>query len=130
MPWGQKAERDAAINAESESTANSFAEGHEFFNDVADAMADILDVWSKRGKKEVTEADLQRAYDIACAQDENVSQTLKSREAVEAAKTAQAATQRARIASSSVRSQPTAAAAAQPTGRRAALEAAYDDLNR
>lgn len=124
-----RTERTTAQQAEATSTADAFAQAHEFFHDVADDFADILDLWAKRGKTEVTDADLERAYEIACQQNESVSTVLAGRKAVVSVQNAQASTARAKAASSSIKSQPTAATAAQPTGRRAVLEAAYDEAN-
>lgn len=124
-----RTERTTAQQAEATSTADAFAQSHEFFHDVADDFADILDLWAKRGKTEVTEADLERAYEIACQQNESVSTVLAGRKAVVSVQNAQASTARAKAASSSIKSQPTAAVAAQPAGRRAVLEAAWDEAN-
>lgn len=123
-----KQQQTQAQAAEASTIADSFAESHEFFDDVAPTLAHILDVWKAEGKQDATTADLERAYNMACQMNDDVRDTLEQRKA--AAATTQVATQRARLASSSVRSQPTAGTTAQPAGRRAALEAAYDDLDR
>lgn len=128
----QAQQRQAAQVAEMETeavqTTQAFAQGHEFYGDVSDHMADILDVWAKQGKRTVEPADLERAYNLACSLNEDVSATLARRQKAEAVRTGASATARSRAAASSVRSQPTAAPAAQPADRRAALEAAADEL--
>lgn len=124
-----KSERTTSQAAEADQTAEQFAASHEFFEDVRDDMANILDVWAKGGKKQVTQAEMERAYELACNLNESVSTVLGGRKAASSVQTARAATAKAKAASSSIRSQPTAAAAAQPAGRRAALEAAYEDLD-
>lgn len=124
-----KTERTTSAAAEADQTAEEFAGSHEFFEDVREDMANILDVWAKGGKKQVTQAEMERAYELACNLNESVSTVLGGRKAATSVQTARAATAKAKAASSSIRSQPTAAASAQPAGRRAALEAAYDELD-
>ena len=124
-----KREQTTRAAAEADQSASAFADTHEFFDDVAGDVANLLDVWAKQGKTQVSTEELERAYEIACQMNPDVSPVYAQRQAHSAARTAQATTQRARIAASSVRSQPTAAQAAQPTGRRAALEAAFDELD-
>lgn len=109
-------------------TTQSFAEGHEFYEDVKGQMADILDVWAKSGKTDVDDADLERAYTLACQLSPDVAPLVEQRKAAEAAQKAVASTARARSAASSPRSSPTAAPAAQPKGLRATLEAKADEL--
>lgn len=70
----------------------------------------------------------QEAYDLAVASHQEIKKVLEQRAAAKNAATAQAATQRVRAAASSVRTQPAAAGVAEPEGRRAALERAYDEL--
>jgi len=124
----QKMQQESA--AEADESATSFAEGHEFFEDVATDMADILDVWAKQGKKRVSEEDLERAYSIACNNNQDIVSTLEQRKAAESARTQQQATERARMAASSVGSSPAAGGQAQPKGNlRQVLEARYDELD-
>ena len=123
-----KAQNQQKAVAEAEQTAESFATGHEFLNDVRDEMADILEVWSKRGKKDVTPDDLERAYNIACQQNPDVAPIFEQRRAAQEAQKAMASTARSRAAASSVRSEPTAPLAATPAGRREVLEARWDEM--
>lgn len=101
---------------------------YDFFDDVADGVADILDMWGKRGKRSVTDADLDRAYNLACSMNEDVSAVIEQRKKAESVRTASVVTERTKKAASSIKSSPTAAPAAQAAGRRAALEAKYDEL--
>ena len=39
-------------------------------------MADILDVWAKQGKKEVSGREMERAYTLACNMNDNVATVL------------------------------------------------------
>ena len=127
----QEAQRRRELTAatEAENTANSFASTHEFLEDVRDEMADILEVWGKRGKTEVSQDDLERAYTIACQNNSDVAPLLEQRRAAEAAQKALASTARSRAAASSVRNEPAAPLASQPADRRAVLEAKWDELN-
>jgi hypothetical protein len=115
---------------ESEATerTQAFGESHEFYEDVKDHMADILDVWAKQGKTSVTDNDLDRAYTLACQLNPDVAPLLEQRKAAEAAQKAAASTARARTAASSPKNSPSAAPAAQPKGMRAVLEAKADEL--
>lgn len=80
----------------------AFAQGHEFLDDVADDMAALIDAANRRG----VALNYEEAYARACRAHPEVSKVVAQREAAAAATAAQAATQRARAASSSVRTQP------------------------
>lgn len=95
----------------------------EFLGDVKADMIEVLELASKQGRN----LTYQQAYDRACKLNDDVSSIIGQRKAAEAARTKQQATEKAKAARSSPKSQPTAAPAAQPAGRRAVLEAAYDD---
>ncbi len=118
----------AAMARQAEEQASSLSQKLEFYDDVAPQMADILDVWAKQGKKTVTEDDINRAHNIACSLNDDVREALEQRKKADAVRTTSKVTARARAASSSIRSQPTAAPAAQPVDRREALESMYDEL--
>lgn len=118
-----KAQQAAAMDAE----VSRFAEGHEFLDDVADEMAALIDAAARRGKA----LSYEDAYSMACRAHPDVSKVVAQREAAAKATADLAATQKARAASSSVRTQPTAT----PNGVgkqtvRSALEAAAERLNR
>lgn len=74
----------------------------EFLDDVREDMADLIEVASRRG----VELSLKDAYTRAVAMNSELSAILEQRKAAQAAETANAATQRAKAASSSVRSSP------------------------
>ena len=105
----------------------------EFLHDVEEEMAGLIGVERQRNPgKAWTLERLKGIYDKACLLNESVSSTLKQREAAKAAKNAQASTERARNASSSVQSRP-AGGVATPAGDgsiRADLEAAYAAMQR
>ena len=102
-----------------------FAESRPFFEDVREKMADIL---AARGLKAPSEQQLSEVYDLACTVDPEVSGILKQRKAAEEAQALTASTQKAKAAATSIRSTPTTAPAAQPTDRRAVLEAKYAEI--
>ena len=120
--------QNQAYEQRAQTQAAELSEKLEFYNDVHDTMADIIAMWDKQGKTFVTEEDLQRAYTLACSVNPEVSRIIERRNAAKASWTVKAATQKARAASSSIRTQPTAAPAAQPTGRRSVLEDKYDEI--
>jgi len=124
-----RATREQALAEESSTMLETFAESHEFVDDVKDEMADILEVWAKRGKTDVSPEDVERAYTIACQNNPDVAPLLEQRRAAEAAQKAIASTARSKVAASSVKNEPAAPLGAQPVGRREALERAYDELN-
>jgi len=98
-------------------------EQEEFFEDVREDMADLLEVASRRGIA-LTAKD---AYTRAVAMNPEVSKVMEQRRA---AKTQNGSIQRAMAASSSVKAQPTAGPPAQSGGSlKDDLEAAWDKLN-
>lgn len=109
-----EAQRNAAA-------VQAFADGKEFFEEVRGDMAELIASAERHGKT----LSLSDAYTRACKLHPEVSEVLQRREADAATVKAQASTQRARLASSSVRSQPAGAVnAAAPKDIRGALEAA------
>lgn len=122
----QSAQRQASV---AEQQVESFAATHEFLSDVSDTMQTIIDGWAKQGKTELSDGDLDRAYNIACNMDQDVAATLEQRKRAASVAVQQQAANKARTAASTVRSSPTVANATQPADRRAALEDAYDKLS-
>ena len=82
-------------------TANvmEFSKTAEFFEDVREAMADAMEIAARRG----VALSLQEAYDNACLLEPEVKKVIQQRQAATASNSA---TQRAKAASSSVRSTP------------------------
>jgi hypothetical protein len=102
---------------------SSFGEGKEFFDDVREAMADLIEVAARRG----VDLSLDQAYERACQMDPEISRVLAQRQAAGAAQNAGASTARNRAAASSVRSTPvTGGQAPNPENLRGAIEAAWD----
>lgn len=110
---------------------DKFSQSHEFFEDVREDMADLIDAWDRAGKLDESNlpAAVEKAYGFAVQLNEGVSKVVKQREAAKAAGTAQANTQKAKTAASSVKNEPGPVGAAKPKGLRDVLEAKYDELN-
>jgi len=98
----------------------------EFYNHpgVRQRMARILEANDEDG----IALNYQEAYDLAVASHQEIRKVLEQRAAAQSVSGQQAATQRARTAASSVRSQPAAAGSAQPKGLRAVLDEKADEL--
>lgn len=115
-----KAQRAQALQAEAAKAIQGVQE-QEFFDDVREEMADILEVAARRG----VAMTLEDAYNRAIALHPEISKVLSQREAAKAAANAQASTQRAKAASTSVKGSPAGVADEKPTGLREQLEAAF-----
>ena len=131
QPMNIQAEVQRVLSAQMEQMKAQKAEGDvrafveskpEFLNDVWGDMQAILAAAGQSQNPTLRSMTLEQAYNRACRMNEDVFSIIQQREAAKAAKTAQAATERARAAASSVRSQPSAAPRAQPPGLREALE--------
>ena len=110
-----------AQEARALSEAQSFVESApEFLQEVLPDMLAIIEAEKARGRK----VTYQDAYTRACKLNEEVAGILAQRKAAEGARTATAATQQARQAAVSVKTQPSQAPKADPKSVRGALEAA------
>jgi hypothetical protein len=89
---------------------DDFAEKHEFFEDVRVRMSALMDA-ATAGNETLS---LEDAYEQACYSTPSVRSILMQRQSQQA--NAQASTQRARAASSSVRTEPTTSAAPVSSG--------------
>lgn len=103
----------------------AFGANKEFFDDVREDMADLLEVASRRG----IDMTLEQAYDRACLMHPDIAKVLEARKAAESAGTARQSTQRARVAASSVRGTPATASTPQPADLRGAIEAAFEQVD-
>lgn len=101
-----------------------FAQGHEFYGDVAATMADIVEIQSRQGLP----IDLEKIYARACQLHEGVSTILQQRAAAQNTSSQSRAVLRAKRASSSLKGEPTPHGATVPKNDsvRAAIEAAMD----
>jgi hypothetical protein len=98
----------------------TFGQSHEFFEDVREEMADLIEVFDKRG----VELSLEDAYNRAIAMHPEISQVMQQRQAVQSAG---ASTERTRRAASSIKGSPSKGAPKKTgTSLRDALEDAFD----
>jgi hypothetical protein len=114
-------QRQQSVMAKAQQDAEAFVNSGEaeFLEDVRGIMANMLDSAGRSG----IPLTLKDAYDRACLLSPEVSRVMEQRKAAQAATVTQAATQRARDAASSVRSQPAAPPmAAESTDLRGLLE--------
>lgn len=118
----QNAEQQAA--REVAATLADFAAKHEFYGDVAEQMADLIELRVKRGQP----VDMEAIYKQACTLNENVQSTLSQRAKASATTTSSNAVLRAKRAASSVRNEATPDGGTVPRDDsiRAALEAAME----
>lgn len=102
-------------------------ENEEFFADVKDTMADILDNAARRG----VSMSLKDVYNRACWATPDVADVLTQRQAARQAASPTGPTQRAQMAASSVKPSPTSAPGT-PVGDdiRSAVEAAFNRASR
>lgn len=99
----------------------TFGQSKDFFEDLREDMADLLEVATKRG----LQLSLEDAYNRAALLNPDVSKVLEQRKAASQANAQQASTQRAKAAASSVRSQPSGVSAPQSDDIGSHLEAAW-----
>lgn len=114
-----KQKRDAQNTQAANTEVASFGQTHEFFEDVREDMADLIEVMDKRG----VELTLEDAYNRAIAMHPEISQVLQQRQS---AQNAGASTARAKRAASSVSGSPTGGAPRKPETLRGALEDAFE----
>ena len=101
-------------------------QGEEFFGDVKDAMADILEVAAKRGVAMTP----REAYNRAVWADPHVAEVLQQRQAAKQAGNRVGSTQRAQAAAASIKGSPAVGGVtAQPGNLRGDVEAAIDRLS-
>lgn len=102
----------------------TFGVNKEFFEDVREDMADLLEMAAKRG----VDLSLDAAYERACAMHPDVSQVMEARRRAALAGNSQQSTQRARAAASSVRGTPSGVSTAAPDDLRGTIEAAIEQV--
>jgi hypothetical protein len=102
----------------------TFAQGHEFYGDVAPMMADIVELQTRQG----IPIDLEKIYARACQLHEGVNTILQQRAATQNTSNSRAAVLRAKRAASSVKSDgaPTGRTVPKGDSIRDAIEAAID----
>lgn len=110
---GQRAQAFGQIEQEAGAEVASFGQdaAHEFFNDVREEMADIIEMYTKRGQV----ISLQEAYDRATKLNPHVSDIVMKRAAQEQASAQAQAAQRAKRTAASIASSPAPAGTPGPT---------------
>ncbi len=94
--------RQASVERRAERATEQFAASHEFYDDVREDMADILESQAKRGN----ELTLDEAYDRAVRMNPELSAVTSQRSKAEVAKRAKEAADKTRKATASVRTRP------------------------
>jgi hypothetical protein len=122
--------RKQALQQESHRSITEFASDpkNEYYEDLREDMADLLDLAAQRGRV----MTIQEAYDRAAQAHPEISKLVEQRKRAEAAAAAKDGVSRARRASVSQPSGTPAAVgrtSARPVGARAALNQAWDDLS-
>jgi hypothetical protein len=122
---GMQQSRQEAVVEKAVGEVEAFGGDKEFFEDVREDMADLLEVASRRG----IDLSLDQAYERACQMQPEISKVLAARAAAQQAGTARQSTQRARAAASSVRGTPSNVSTnSQPDNLRGAIEAAIETV--
>jgi hypothetical protein len=115
----------ATMQAQESANVETFISGQEFGDTVRQEMADLLEMHARTGRS----LSLQQAYEKAVQNHPDLAPVLQQRREAEAAKAKLASTQRARVASSSVKTQPAGAPPpAKKPGLRGALEESWAQL--
>lgn len=118
-------QRQVRDTQEAAETLASFEASHEFYEDLREDMADLVDLRTKRNLP----VDLEAIYNLAARQHPDISKVFEQREAAARAAKANASTQRSRAAASSIRSSPATAPASSGQNAkdlRGVLEASFD----
>jgi hypothetical protein len=119
-----KQQREQQVVEKAVGEVEQFGSTKEFFEDVREEMADLLEVASRRK----IDLSLEQAYERACSMHPEISKVLAARKAAEQAGTANQSTQRARHAASSVRGTPSGVSTSQPSTLRESIEAAFETV--
>jgi hypothetical protein len=120
----QKQQYEQTHTQQLQSEIAEFSQTADFFEDVREHMADLLEVASRRGQS----MSLQQAYDIACRSNPDVAPLYTRKEAVQQASVRQQEIQsKKRTASSISGAQRTSPPPSGESSIRDALEAAWED---
>jgi hypothetical protein len=119
-----KAQRQEQALHAAVSEVETFGSDKEFFADVRETMADLLEVASRRG----LDLTLQDAYDRACLMNPDIAKVIEARRAAQAGGNRMRSTQAARHAASSVRGTPASVSTSQPGDLRGAIESAIEQV--
>ena len=90
------------MNTEADQSIDEFAENHDFYEDLRDDMADLLEMSANRGRS----MSMEEAYEKAGAAHPEISKIMSQRKAADENKLTAEAAQKKRDAASSVRGSP------------------------
>jgi hypothetical protein len=121
---GLQQQKQEAIIEKAVGEVETFGADKEFFEDVREDMADLLEVAARRG----IDLSLEQAYERACKMQPDIAKVLEAREAAARAGNLQGSTQRAKHAASSVRGTPSGVPSSNPADLRGAIEAAFEQV--
>jgi hypothetical protein len=121
---GLTTQRQQAVVQKAVGEVETFGSDKEFFADVREDMADLMEVAARRG----IDLTLEQAYERACAMQPEIHKVLAAREAARLAGNQNGSTQRARHAASSVRGTPSGMPSSQPSDLRGAIESAIETV--
>ena len=119
-----KAERQQRLVETATREVEAFGTNLEFFEDVREDMADLMEMAAKRG----VDMSLEQAYERACSMSADISKVLAARAQAQAAGTQRQSTQRAKHAASSVRGTPSQTSTPPATDLRGAIEQAIEQV--
>jgi hypothetical protein len=100
--WQQERQQKLQTEASKDIAAFGQDPAHEFFSDVRDIMADLLDVADKRG----VDLDLKGAYDRAIRIHPDIAKVIEQRAAAQRAQNPAGSTAKAKAAASSIKGSP------------------------
>lgn len=126
----EQGSRDQRMVREATANVDAFASSHEFFSDVLPDFEMIYEAMARRNPD--VEPDFETVYSRAVAMNPELGAIVSQRKAAESAATSQGATQRARLAASSVKSRPTVTASSADTRTRdlrSDIEAAMEEVS-
>jgi hypothetical protein len=121
---GLQQQKQEAVVQKAVEEVETFGSDKEFFEDVREDMADLLEVAARRG----IDLSLEQAYERACKMQPDIAKVLEAREAAKRAGNLQGSTQRAKAAASSVRGTPSGVPSSNPADLRGAIEAAFEQV--
>ena len=119
-----RSERQQHLVSTATREIETFGGDKEFFEDVRETMADLMEVAAKRG----VDMALDEAYEQACLMTPEIYKVLAARAAAASAGTQKQSTQRSKHAASSVRGTPSGTSTPQATDLRGAIEAAIEQV--
>lgn len=127
---GQTQQQQQQLEQEAAQTYEQFANdpANEFVGDLAEDMADLLEMSAKRGRV----MTMKQAYDLAANQHPEISKVVAERKAADTATRAAGGIEKARRAAASQSSGSPGTmggSSAKPKGVRAAVSQAWDDLS-